>query len=67
MSDEKEVNRVGRVSAINYEAGTISVVYEDQDGSVTKDVPMLSHEYFMPEVGMQVAVCHLSNGVEYAT
>lgn len=67
MSDEKEVNRVGRVSGINYKAGTISVVYEDQDGSVTKDVPMLSHEYFMPEVGMQVAVCHLSNGVEYAT
>ena len=47
---DKEDIRVGRVSAVNYEAGTISVVYEDRDGSVTKDIPMLSHEYMMPEM-----------------
>lgn len=65
MADKEDV-RIGRVSAINYEAGTISVVYEDRDGSVTKDVPMLSHEYMMPEEGDMVQVSHLSNGAEYA-
>ena len=63
---DKEDIRVGRVSAVNYEAGTISVVYEDRDGSVTKDIPMLSHEYMMPEPGDMVQVSHLSNGQEYA-
>ena len=48
---DKEDIRVGRVSAVNYEAGTISVVYEDRDGSVTKDIPMLSHEYMMLWIG----------------
>lgn len=67
MSEEKEEVRVGRVSAVNYNAGTISVVYEDRDNAVTKDVPMLSHEYMMPDVGMKVHINHLSNGTEYAT
>ena len=56
---DKEDIRVGRVSAVNYEAGTISVVYEDRDGSVTKDIPMLSHEYMMPEPGDMVQVSPL--------
>lgn len=56
--------RVGKVSSINYEAGTARVVYTDKDASVTKEIPFLSFEYHMPLVGSQVLVAHLSNGNE---
>ena len=54
--------RVGRVSAINYAAGTARVVYADRDGEVTAELPFLSDEYEMPAIGALVAVAHLSNG-----
>ena len=54
--------RVGRISAINYAAGTARVVYADRDDEVTAELPLLSDEYRMPEIGALVAVAHLSNG-----
>ena len=39
-------------------------MYHDKDNAVTGLIPLLSNEYFMPEVGAQVIVLHLSNGVE---
>lgn len=63
-----QVNRIGLVSSVNYEAGTVRVTYPDMDDSVTVEIPMLStvaDEYFMPKVDDQVLVCHLSNGAEY--
>jgi len=62
------VNRIGLVSSVNYEAGTVRVTYPDRDDSVTGEIPLLSpiaDEYFMPKVDDQVLVCHLSNGTEY--
>lgn len=57
--------RVGKVSSINYEAGTVKVVYHDRDDEVTREMPMLANGvYEMPKVGDQVYVQHLSNGTE---
>ena len=61
MADEI---RVGKVSAVDYDAGTVRVVYHDKDDSVTSSLPLLSDEYHMPEVGDMVLVLHLSNGKE---
>lgn len=60
----KENIRLGKVSAVNYAAGTVRVVYHDRDDSVTQEIPLLSSEYNMPEVGDAVLVLHLSNGAE---
>lgn len=56
--------RVGYVSKINYEEGTIEVTYPDRDDAVTDPFPVLSFndEYKMPEIGQDVLVLHLSNG-----
>lgn len=56
--------RIGRVSAVDYERGLVSVAYIDRDGSVTKPLPLLAAEYKMPKVGELVLVLHLSNGTE---
>uniref|UniRef100_A0AAU8B672 Baseplate assembly protein V n=1 Tax=Dulem virus 34 TaxID=3145752 RepID=A0AAU8B672_9CAUD len=56
--------RLGKISAIDYAAGMVRVVYHEKDDSVTRLVPLISSEYFMPEIGDQVLVLHLSNGTE---
>lgn len=56
--------RLGKISAIDYAAGTVRVVYHEKDDAVTAPIPLISTEYFMPEVGDQVLVLHLSNGTE---
>lgn len=56
--------RIGKISAIDYASGLVRVVYHDKDNAVTGLIPLLSNEYFMPKVGAQVIVLHLSNGVE---
>ena len=57
----ESINRTGRVSAINYEASTYTVVYQDRGRSVTKEINAMSHgEYMMPQIGDIVAVSHNS-------
>ena len=58
--------RIGRISAVNYPAGTVRILYKDKSEEVTKELPLLSHEYYMPEVDDLVFVCHLPNGKEAA-
>ena len=56
----ESINRTGRVSSINYAAGTYTVVYQDRGHSVTKEINAMSHgEYMMPQVGDIVSVCHM--------
>jgi phage baseplate assembly protein gpV len=55
--------RVGTVSSINYKAGMVSVVFEDKDDMVTDDLPMLSYEYEMPEVGDKVICLFFGNSI----
>ena len=59
-----ETVRFGKISSVNYEAGTVRVVYHEKDDCVTSEIPLLSFEYMMPEVDDAVLVLHLSNGAE---
>ena len=54
--------RIGRISALNYEAGTARIFYTDKNENTTAELPLLSAEYFMPEVDDLVLVLHLPNG-----
>ena len=56
--------RLGKISAIDYAAGTVRVVYHEKDDAVTAPIPLISSEYFMPEVDDMVMVLHLSNGTK---
>ena len=61
-------NRTGRVSAIDYEAGTYEVTYFDRGKSVTRQINAMSNgEYKMPCVGQVVSVTHTSSGLAAAT
>ena len=56
-------NRTGRVSAIDYEAGTYEVTYFDRGQSVTRKINAISNgEYKMPVIGQIVSVAHTSSG-----
>ena len=61
-------NRTGRVSSIDYEAGTYEVTYFDRGQSVTRQINAMSNgEYKMPKIGQMVSVSHQSNGTAAAT
>lgn len=61
-------NRTGRVSSIDYEAGTYEVTYFDRGKSVTRKINAMSNgEYKMPLVGQVVSVSHSSNGTAAGT
>lgn len=57
--------RVGFVSSVSPQAGTVQVTYPDRDRMVTGDFPVLifGGEYSLPEVNDLVLVLHLSNDV----
>lgn len=64
----KSINRTGRVSSIDYKAGTYEVTYFDRGKSVTRTINAMSNgEYKMPKVGQIVNVNHASNGAEMGT
>jgi phage baseplate assembly protein gpV len=58
----KNAIRVGKVSSVNYDLGTVKVVFEDQDDIVSQDMPMLAFEYNMPTVGAFVLCIYHKNG-----
>lgn len=61
-------NRTGRVSSIDYEAGTYEVTYFDRGKSVTRKINAQSNgEYKMPKIGQVVSVSHTSNGISAGT
>lgn len=53
--------QTGKVSSINYEAGTVRVDFDDMPHSVSGELPMLSGEYKLPEIGEKVLCIFLSN------
>ena len=60
--------RTGRVSAIDYAAGTYEVTYFDRGQSVTRKINAMSAgAYKMPDIGQIVSVSHNSNGTAAAT
>lgn len=63
MVNLENLIRIGTVSSINYEEGKVKVCFNDQDRIVTDELPMLSFEYEMPEVGEPVLCLFLGNGI----
>ncbi len=59
---ETSLLRIGKVSSINYPKGTARVTYEDKSDSTSSEMSFLAWEYWMPRIGDQVLVAHLSNG-----
>ena len=59
---DSNILRIGKISSINYPEGTARISYEDKDSSTTSELPFLAWEYWMPKIGDQVLVGHLSNG-----
>mgnify|MGYP000879194820 CR=1 FL=1 len=57
----KDIVRRGTVSNVDYENGTVKVVYEDRDDAVSFDLPLLSFEFNPPQIGDMVIVIFLSN------
>lgn len=53
--------RVGRISAIDYGAGTASVVYTDRGNEVSPQFPFFSAWYEMPKVNDMAVVVMLQN------
>lgn len=53
--------RIGKISTIDYGAGTASVAYTDCGNEVSPQFPLLSTCYEMPKVGETVVVIMLSN------
>lgn len=58
----RDLIKIGSISSINYENGTVQVLFQDKDASVSKDLPLLSFEYNMPKVGDSVLCVFLPNG-----
>jgi phage baseplate assembly protein gpV len=54
---------VGKVSSINYPAGAVRVTFEDKDGIVSDELPMIAHEYEMPKVGDEVLCLFFGNSI----
>lgn len=63
MVNLKNLIRIGTVSSINYKEGKLRVCFEDQDNIVTDELPMLSLEYEMPNIGESVLCLFLGNGI----
>ncbi len=63
MVNLRNLIRIGTVSSINYKEGKLRVCFEDQDNIVTDELPMLSFEYEMPNIGESVLCLFLGNGI----
>jgi len=59
--------RIGKISSFDYPKGTAKITYEDKNDSTTAFFSFLAWQYWMPKVGDQVIVAHLSNGTCAAT
>ena len=54
--------RIGIVSSINYQNGSIKVAFPDKDNMVSKELPLLSFEYNVPNVGDTVLTIFYAKG-----
>jgi len=56
-----DIIRRGTVESVDYKNGTIKIVQEDRDDSVSFDLPLMSFEYNPPNIGDMVIAVFLSN------
>ncbi len=57
----KDLIRIGKISTINYKAGTASVTYTDRNSETSPQFPIFSATYEMPEIDDTVVVLMLPN------
>lgn len=57
----KDLVRIGKISTINYNAGTASVTYTDRNAETSPQFPIFSAAYEMPEIDDTVVVLMLPN------
>lgn len=57
----RDLIRIGRISTIDYSAGTASVTYTDRGGEVSPQFPLFSICYEMPKVDEMAVVIMLPN------
>ena len=53
--------RIGRVSSVDYQSGSIDVVFPDEEETVYQDCSLFSAEYRMPKVNDMVSVIFQTN------
>jgi len=56
-----DIVRLAKISAINYEKGTASVIYTDRNNEPSPDFPFFSYAYEMPKANDTVVVLLLQN------
>ena len=57
----EDIIRIGKISTVNYAAGTASVIYTDRNNEVSPYFPFFSMAYEMPKVDDTVVVIMLQN------
>ena len=57
----EDIIRIGKISTVNYAAGTASVIYTDRNNEVSPSFPFFSLVYEMPKVDDTVVVIMLPN------
>lgn len=56
--------RIGQVSSIDDSKCTVKIKFSDKDDMVSNDIPFLSFEYNLPNIGDYVACIFLGNGIQ---
>jgi len=51
--------RIGTVTSVNYQEGTVKIIQPDRDNSISFDLPLMSFEYNPPLKGDMVIVVFL--------
>ncbi|MGO4890285.1 hypothetical protein ACJ2A9_21260 [Anaerobacillus sp. MEB173] len=59
----RNIIKVGQVNSINMNMGTVRVLFEDRDNSISNDLPVLNSSP-MPIVGQQVVCVFLGNAIK---
>lgn len=57
----EDLIRIGKISTVNYAAGTASVVFTDRNNEASANFPFFSMAYEMPKVNDTVVVIMLQN------
>lgn len=60
----RDLIKVGIVSSIFPERGTVKVIFVDKENRISQELPMMSFEYDMPKVKDQVLCVFLPNGLD---
>lgn len=64
MNNLRNLIRIGQISSVDESKCTVKVKFSDKDDMVSDNIPFLSFEYNLPDVGDYVVCIFLGNGVQ---